>query len=102
MTISASYLGVQKSAVLSVLPAAVDTVTITSASYRSLKKQLVIAAASTSASATLTAYVTSSGQLIGTLSNLGGKYSGQFAWPTNPGSVTVRSSQGGSASRAVR
>jgi len=103
VTISASYLGVQKSAVLSVFPAAVDTVTITSASYRSLKKQLVIAAASTSASATLTAYVTSSGQLIGTLSNLGGgKYSGQFAWPTNPGSVTVRSSQGGSASRAVR
>jgi hypothetical protein len=47
-------------------------------------------------------YVTGTNQLIGTLTNLGGgKYGGQFTWPSNPQNVTVRSSLGGSASRAV-
>jgi hypothetical protein len=41
-------------------------------------------------------------QLIGTLTNNGGgKYTGQISWPTYPQNVTVRSSLGGSASKAV-
>jgi hypothetical protein len=53
------------------------------------------------ASATLTAYVTSPGQLIGTLVNNGGKYSLQVSWPSNPQSITVRSSAGGLATKAI-
>jgi hypothetical protein len=46
--------------------------------------------------------VTATGQLIGTLTNEGGgKYAGQFTWSSNPQNITVRSSLGGSASRAV-
>ena len=52
--------------------------------------------------ATLRAYVTSTGALIGTLKNNGGgKYRGQFTWPSNPQNITVKSSLGGSASKAV-
>jgi hypothetical protein len=70
--------------------------------YDSGQRRLRIEATSTSSSATLTAYVNSTGQLIGTLTNNGGgKYSAQFNWPTNPQNVTVRSSLGGSTTRAV-
>ena len=31
----------------------------------------------------------------------GGKYTGQFSWPTNPQTITVKSSLGGSSSKAV-
>jgi len=52
--------------------------------------------------ATLQVFVTSSGQLIGTLSNDGGgRFRGEFSWPVNPQSITVRSSFGGQATRAV-
>jgi hypothetical protein len=54
-------------------------------------------------SATLTVYVTSSGEQIGILKNRGnGRYSGQFSWPSNPQSITVRSSLGGSATAQVK
>ncbi|MDQ1524405.1 MAG: hypothetical protein QOE47_2329, partial [Pyrinomonadaceae bacterium] len=51
---------------------------------------------------TLKAYVTSNGALIGTLSNDGrGDYSLQINWSNDPRNVTVKSSLGGVASRAV-
>ena len=54
------------------------------------------------ATATLQVFVTASGALIGTLSNAGGgKYQGQFSWPTNPVNITLKSSLGGSATGAV-
>lgn len=76
-------------------PPAADVVTITRLEYGS--GRLRIEASSSSTGATLTAYVTSTGALIATLS--GGKFDGN--WPTNPVNVTVKSSLGGSASKAV-
>ena len=79
-----------------------DTVAITRAEYETGQRRLRIEATSTRSSATLTAYVTSTGQRIGTLNNEGGgRYRGEFTWPTNPQNITVRSSLGGSATRAV-
>ncbi len=83
-------------------PAVTDTVSITRAEYTASKRELRIQATSSSSSATLTAYVTSTGQLIGTLvSNSNGRYSLQINWPSNPQSITVRSNLGGSANKAV-
>lgn len=59
--------------------------------------QLRVEATSSGASATLKAYVTSTSALIGTLS--GGRPSA--SWPSNPQSVTVKSSLGGSAARTA-
>ncbi|MEK6776031.1 MAG: hypothetical protein AABY87_03990 [bacterium] len=51
---------------------------------------------------TLKAYVTATGQLIGKLTkNGGGKYIGQFFWPSSPQNITAQSSLGGSATKAV-
>jgi len=53
-------------------------------------------------SATLTVAVTSTGQTIGTLTNSGGgTYKAQFSWPTNPLSVTIKSSLGGASTAIV-
>lgn len=82
--------------------AASDTVSIQRAEYVGASQELRVEATSTSASATLQVYVTSTNTLIGTLRNEGGgRYRGDFAWPTNPQNITVRSSLGGSASRTV-
>ena len=63
---------------------------------------LLVEATSTGAGTTLQVFVTSTNQLIGTLTNNGGgKYSAQFSWPTNPQTITVKSSLGGSSSKAV-
>jgi hypothetical protein len=63
---------------------------------------LRVEATSTRTNATLQVFVTSTNQLIGTLSNNGGgKYGREFSWSVNPQNITVRSSFGGSASRAV-
>ena len=100
-TISATYGGATKSAGLTVTPTT-DTVTIQQADYFASKRQLRVGAKSTSRSATLQVYVTSTGALIGTLQNLGdGRYTGQFTWPVNPQSITVRSSLCGSATKTV-
>jgi len=101
--ITATYAGLTKSAGLMVLPQVTsDTVAIPLAQYRAAKKQILVQATSTSAAATLTAYVTATDQLIGTLANNGGgKFSGQFASASNPTNITVRSSLGGSATKAV-
>jgi len=77
-------------------------VSIIRAEYESGQRRLRIEATSTSSSATLTAYATSTGQQIGVLRNEGGgRYRGEFTWPTNPQNITMRSSLGGSATRAV-
>jgi hypothetical protein len=77
-------------------------VSVTRAEYTSSKKELRLEATSTSSTATLTAYVTSTNALLGTLTrNSGGKYFAKFSVATNPQSVTVRSSAGGSATRTV-
>ena len=79
-----------------------DTVSITRAEYRTSNRTLRIEATSTSANAILQVFVTSTGQLIGTLANKGsGRFRGQFSWPINPQNVSVRSNFGGQATRAV-
>jgi hypothetical protein len=63
---------------------------------------LRVEATSTRTNATLQVFVTSNGQLIGTLTNNGGgKYGGELNWSVNPQNITVRSSFGGAATRAV-
>lgn len=80
-----------------------DTVTITRAEYSTANSVLRVEATSTDAMATLTVYVTSTGQLIGILTQRGdGRYSGRFSWPVNPQTITVRSSLGGSATSTVK
>jgi hypothetical protein len=79
-----------------------DTVSITRAEYDSSNRRLRVEATSTRATATLQVFITSSGQLIGTLSSDGGgRYRGEFNWPVNPQNITVRSNFGGQATRAV-
>jgi hypothetical protein len=100
-TISATYGGVTRSAGLTVTPTT-DTVTIQQADYFASRRQLRVGAKSTSSTATLQVYVTSTGALIGTLQNLGdGRYTGQLTWPVNPQNITVRSSLCGSATKTV-
>jgi hypothetical protein len=105
VTISATSGGATRSASLTVTgaaPAPSDTVSVTRVEYEAANRELRVEATSTSSSATLRAYVNATGELIGTLSNNGGgRYSGQFTWPTNPQTILVRSSLGGSATRTV-
>jgi Tol biopolymer transport system component len=100
VTVFASYDGATPSGVLTLVPA--DTVAITKDEYVLSQKQLKLETTSSSLTATLTAYVTSTGALIGTLTNVGGgKYQLQTIWPTNPQNITVKSSLGGLATGAV-
>jgi hypothetical protein len=100
--ITASLNNTSRSATLTINPAGTDTVSITRAEYDSGNRRLRVEATSTRATATLQVFVTSSGQLIGTLSNDGGgRYRGAFTWPVNPQSITVRSNFGGQATRTV-
>lgn len=81
---------------------AADTVSISRAEYESGKRTLRVEASSSRSTATLQVFVTSTNQLIGTLSNNGGgRYGGQFNWAVNPQNVTVRSNFGGTQSRTV-
>ena len=97
--ITASSGGAARVASLTLNPAATstETVSISRAQYDSGKRQLRVEATTSGSGATLQVYVTSTNALIGTLS--GG--SGQFTVSTNPQSITVRSSLGGSATRSV-
>jgi hypothetical protein len=103
VAVSASFAGVTRSATLTVTPqAAAGTVAIQVADYSSGSRQLRVEASSTVSAATLTVYVTSTNAVIGTLQNQGGgRYRRDFSWPSNPQNITVRSSTGASASRAV-
>src|SRR3989441_1086969 len=101
VTISGTYGGATRSAELTVM-AAQDSITIQAADYFANKRELRVAAKSTSSTATLQVYVTSTTELIGTLRNPGdGRYRRQFTWPANPQNITVRSSLCGSATKAV-
>jgi hypothetical protein len=72
------------------------------AEYAAGNAQLRVEATGSNASATLSVYVTSTNTFIGTLRNEGGgRYRSDFSWPTNPQSITVRSSLGGLATRSV-
>ncbi len=85
-----------------VTQAPADTISITLAEYRTTNRRLLVTARGSNPNAILKVYVTSSGALIGTLTNNGsGNYSGTFKWPTNPLNITVRSNLGGSASTIV-
>jgi hypothetical protein len=102
--ITASLNGTSRTATLTINPAAggADTVSITRAEYDVGNRRLRVEATSTRTNATLQTFVTSSNQLIGTLSNDGGgRYRGEFNWAVNPQNITVRSNFGGQATRAV-
>jgi len=102
--ITASLNGTSRSATLTINPAAggADTVSITRAEYDTSNRRLRVEATSTRSTATLRVFVTSTNQLIGTLSNDGGgRYRGEFSWSVNPQSITVRSNFGGQATRTV-
>jgi VCBS repeat protein len=82
--------------------AGTDTVTITRAEYQTGNRRLRVEATSTNSTATLQVFVTSTNQLIGTLANNGGgRFRGQFSWPVNPQTITVKSNFGGQATRTV-
>ncbi|HEX4666921.1 MAG TPA: hypothetical protein VH207_09990, partial [Chthoniobacterales bacterium] len=81
--------------------ATTDTVTVTAAVYTTARKQLQVQASTTATTATLQVFVTSTDTLIGTLTKKGTRYTGKFSWPTNPVNITVKSSAGGTASKAV-
>lgn len=103
-TIGATLNGVTRTATLTINPATanVDRVSITRVEYDSGKRSLRVEATSSSSSATLRVYNTSTGALLGTLSNRGGgQYGGQLNVSSNPQSITVRSSLGGVATRTV-
>jgi hypothetical protein len=107
--ISGTFNGVTRSSTLTINPVtapppppSTDTVRITRAEYDSGKRILRVEATSTSSSATLRVFVTSTGQLLGTLSNNGGgQYRGELSASTNPQNITVRSSLGGVATASV-
>ncbi len=81
---------------------AADRVAIQAAEYRTSRRELSVQATSSNASATLTVYAAATGQAIGVLSNRGGgRYDRTFSVATNPQTVVVKSSLGGSASRTV-
>ena len=102
VTISATLNATTRTATLTLNPAPADTVRITLAQYETSKRTLRVEATSTRSNATLQVFVTTGGQLIGTLTNNGGgKYTGQFASAANPQNITVKSSAGGTMSKAV-
>jgi hypothetical protein len=81
---------------------AADTVSIQRVEYVASKRQLSVQATGSNPSATLTVSVAATGQVIGVLGNRGGgRYEGTFSVATNPQTIVVKSSLGGSASRAV-
>ena len=104
-TLRGSAGGATRNVGLTVTPQATpaaDSVTVTRAEFDSSKRQLNVEATSTNASATLTAFVTSTNAKIGTLTGDGsGRFRGLFNVATNPGTITVKSSAGGSAARGV-
>jgi hypothetical protein len=84
-----------------------DAVEVFSAVYTNGNHLLKVRAGSSIKSSarnapTLRAYVTSTNALIGSLhGDLDGGYSGDLSWATNPQTITVRSSMGGSSDLAV-
>jgi hypothetical protein len=70
--------------------------------YTTKKKTLQVEATSSDTSVTMTVSNTSTGAVLGTLANKGGgKYQATLSVAINPVNITVKSSGGGSATRAV-
>ncbi len=83
--------------------AVTDTVQITRALYVASRSQLTVQATDSDPTATLTVSVTSTGDILGPMSNTGGgTYRAKFSRISNPVNITVTSDLGGSASAAVR
>ncbi len=80
---------------------ATDSVTITAATYTTRRKSLQVQATDSNPAASLQAFITSTDSLIGSLTKKGQGYNGTFSLTTNPVSITVKSSLGGSATKAV-
>jgi probable HAF family extracellular repeat protein len=81
--------------------AATDTVTITAATYVTRRQTLQVQATDSDKTATLQVFVTSTNTLVGSLTKTARGYKGTFTLSSNPGSITVKSSLGGSATAAV-
>ena len=87
----------------SVIVNAPDTVDITRAQYITQRRQLTVQATGSNSAAELTVSVTSSGTILGPMTNNGGgNYSAKFSRITNPVNITVTSNLGGSDSANVR
>jgi plastocyanin len=87
---------------VTVTPAA-DTVQITRAQYTTSRSQLTVQATDSNDTAVLTVSVTSSGMVLGPMTNKGGgNYSAKFNGIANPLNITVSSNLGGSDSARVR
>jgi hypothetical protein len=102
--ITATLNTISRVATLTISPTApaADTISISRAEYDRSKTTLRVEASSSRSNATLQVFITSTNQLLGSLTNNGGgRFSGQFSVPTNPQNITVRSNFGGSSSRAV-
>lgn len=81
----------------------IDTVQITRAQYVTARSQLTVQATDTNDTATLTVSVTSTGEILGTMKNLGGgSYSAKFTGISNPQKITVTSNFGGTATARVK
>ena len=81
----------------------VDTVTITKAQYAVSRSQLTVQATDTNTDAVLTVSVTSTGEVLGTMTNRGdGTYRAKFTGLANPQNIDVTSNLGGSATARVR
>jgi hypothetical protein len=78
-----------------------DALTVKRAEYSASKRELRVEANSTLSGQTLAVYVTATNERVGTLTGHGTRYSGPLAWPSNPQSITIRSSGGGSVTTAV-
>lgn len=98
-TIDATYAGTLQSTltVTAPVPPNADTVSIGRAEYDAAKNLLRVDASSSASGAVLKVYYTGTDTLIGTISGT----TGQFAVGLNPVNITVRSSLGGTASKAV-
>ncbi|MEO7724552.1 MAG: hypothetical protein ABIU29_07680 [Chthoniobacterales bacterium] len=82
--------------------AAADVVTILKARYITAREVLTVQATSTSTTAALQLFVTSTDEFIGILTEVSpGKYVGRFSFPLNPESVTIRSTDGGTDTAVV-
>ena len=80
------------------VPTHPDSVTITSARFNTKTREMGVVATDPNTTSTLTVSATSTGQVIGTLNSSGnGTFSNSFLASANPGSITVTSLFGASA-----
>jgi len=86
-----------------IVTTAVDAVQITRAQYVTARSQLTVQATDSNQTATLTVSVTSTGAVLGTMTNNGGgSYSAKLTGITNPINITITSNFGGSATARVK